>query len=72
MKIPIFMGYNTLKYGQEINTMKTTMDIEDELLIECKRLAANRNTTMKAVIEQALRQFVITTSVKVKLKASFM
>jgi hypothetical protein len=35
--------------------MKTTIDIAEPLLRRAKRLAAQRNTTLKAVIEGALR-----------------
>lgn len=36
--------------------MKTTLDLPDDLLIEAKTLAARRKTTLKAVIEGALRR----------------
>ena len=36
--------------------MKTTVDIADPILRQAKRLAARRNTTLKAVIEGALRE----------------
>lgn len=36
--------------------MKTTLDLPDELLIEAKTLAARRKTTLKAVVESALRR----------------
>jgi hypothetical protein len=36
--------------------MKTTLDLDDALLIEAKSLAARRRTTLKAVIEGALRR----------------
>lgn len=35
--------------------MKTTIDIADSLLARAKRLAARRRTTLKAVVEDALR-----------------
>ena len=35
--------------------MKTTIDIADGLLRRAKRLASQRNTTLKALIEGALR-----------------
>ena len=35
--------------------MKTTVDIADPILREAKRLAARRGTTLRAVIEDALR-----------------
>ncbi len=36
--------------------MKTTIDIADPLLRRAKQLAARRHTTLKAVIEEALRR----------------
>ena len=36
--------------------MKTTIDIADPLLRRAKQLAARRRTTLKAVIEEALRR----------------
>jgi hypothetical protein len=38
--------------------MKTTVDISDNLLEEAKRLAAREGTTVKALIEQGLRQSI--------------
>jgi hypothetical protein len=35
--------------------MRTTLDLDDDLLIEAKRLAAERRTTLTAVLEDALR-----------------
>jgi hypothetical protein len=34
--------------------MKTTLDIEDELLHRAKQAALDRNTTLRAIIEEAL------------------
>ena len=36
--------------------MKTTLDLDDALLIEAKTVAAKRRTTLKAVVEHALRR----------------
>ncbi|MBL9172252.1 MAG: hypothetical protein JNL10_01845 [Verrucomicrobiales bacterium] len=36
--------------------MKTTLELPDELLIEAKMLAVRRKTTLKAVVESALRR----------------
>jgi hypothetical protein len=36
--------------------MKTTIDIADPLLRRAKQLAARRNTTLKEVLEDALRR----------------
>jgi hypothetical protein len=38
--------------------MKTTVDLPDDLLIEAKSLAARRRTTLKAIVEHALRREV--------------
>ncbi|RLA26925.1 MAG: DUF2191 domain-containing protein [Gammaproteobacteria bacterium] len=35
--------------------MKTTVDIPDELLARAKRLAVRRRTTLRAIIEQGIR-----------------
>ncbi|HUR71555.1 MAG TPA: type II toxin-antitoxin system VapB family antitoxin [Candidatus Limnocylindrales bacterium] len=40
--------------------MKTTVEISDNLLDEAKRLAARERTTVKALIEQGLRQIIST------------
>jgi hypothetical protein len=39
-----------------VTHMKTTIDIADPLLRRAKRLAGQRGTTLKAVIEDALRR----------------
>ena len=36
--------------------MKTTLDLPGDLLVEAKTLAARRKTTLKAIIEHALRR----------------
>lgn len=36
--------------------MKTTVDLPEDLLIEAKTLAARRKTTLKAMVESALRR----------------
>jgi Arc/MetJ family transcription regulator len=38
--------------------MKTTVEISDSLLAEARRLAAQERTTIRALIEQALRRMV--------------
>ena len=38
--------------------MKTTVEIEDALLKRAKQLALERNVSLKALLETALRQFV--------------
>ncbi|MGV3757113.1 MAG: type II toxin-antitoxin system VapB family antitoxin [Verrucomicrobiota bacterium] len=36
--------------------MKTTLDIDDDLLIEAKAVAVRRRTTLKALVEHALQR----------------
>lgn len=36
--------------------MKTTLELDDALLIEAKSVAAKRRTTLKALVEHALRR----------------
>ena len=36
--------------------MRTTVRLEDSLLIEVKKLAAESNTTLTAIIDEALRE----------------
>ena len=36
--------------------MKTTLDLPDALLIEAKAVAAKRRTTLRAMVEHALRR----------------
>ncbi len=38
--------------------MKTTIDIADALLAEAKALAAKRNTTLRALVEEGLRETI--------------
>ena len=40
--------------------MKTTMDINDNLLLAAKAAAVRRRTTLKAIVEHALRREVQT------------
>ena len=42
--------------------MKTTLDLPDELLIEAKATAARRRTTLRAIVEHALRREIIALS----------
>lgn len=36
--------------------MKTTLEIDDDLLVEAKVVAARRRTTLRAIVEHALRR----------------
>jgi hypothetical protein len=38
--------------------MKTTLEIPDPLLKEARKVAARENTTLRALVEQGLRQVV--------------
>jgi hypothetical protein len=39
-----------------VTHMKTTLELPDELLIEAKAVAARRRTSLKAIMEHALRR----------------
>ena len=39
-----------------ITHMKTTLDLDDAILIEAKIVAARRRTTLKALVEHALKR----------------
>jgi Arc/MetJ family transcription regulator len=39
--------------------MKTTVDIQDALLEEVRRIASQEKTTVKAMIEEGLRQVLV-------------
>lgn len=43
-------------YNHIHTQMKTTLDIDDDLLIEAKTLAVRRRTTLKALVEHALKR----------------
>lgn len=51
--------------------MRTTLDINDQLLVEAKRLAASRGVSLKALVEEALRERLhsrgVPSSAKVRL-----
>ena len=42
-----------------LSCMRTTMDINDELLRAVKAPAADTRKTLKATVEQALREFLL-------------
>jgi predicted transcriptional regulator len=42
----------------ERSSMKTTIEINDALFDRAKQLATQRQTTLRAVVESALRQFL--------------
>ena len=42
----------------DMDPVKTTMDISDPLLREARKIAARDNTTLRALVEQGLRQVV--------------
>jgi hypothetical protein len=41
-----------------IYAMRTTLDINDALLLEAKRIAVERRTSLTAVVEDALRMII--------------
>lgn len=49
-----------------VTHMKTTLELPDELLIEAKAVAARRRTTLKAVMEHALRRELGESSARLK------
>ncbi len=48
--------------------MKTTLEISDPLLRDARRIAAREGTTLRALVEQGLRQIV---TAKKKQRAGF-
>jgi hypothetical protein len=42
--------------------MKTTVEIADSLLVEARRVAAARSTTLRQIIEEGLRKVIETKS----------
>jgi hypothetical protein len=48
--------------GHILTPMRTTLDLDDHLLTEAKKLAAERGTTLTAMMEDALRIVVRRTS----------
>ena len=51
-----------------LSHMKTTINMSDSLFSQVKKLAENRGTTFKAVVESAVRMFI---SVEDQKKRSF-
>ena len=47
-------------YGSDdmVIHMKTTVEISDELLLQVKRIARERNEPMRTLLEEALRRFL--------------
>ena len=45
-------------YRETVPHMKTTVEIADSLLAEAKRLAARDRTTLRALIEEGLREIL--------------
>ena len=45
------------QFGDIVSRMKTTIDISDPLFLQAKRLAAEHSTTLKEIVETALRRF---------------
>ena len=41
-----------------VSNMKTTIDISDSLLQEAKKLSAKRQTTLRSLVEQGLREII--------------
>lgn len=49
----------TLSVYDMVSSMKTTIDIAEPLLDKARRLAAERDTTLKAIVEDALRALLL-------------
>jgi hypothetical protein len=41
-----------------VSHMKTTVEISDELLLQVKQVAGERNESMRSLLEEALRRFL--------------
>lgn len=50
------MGTHIIDYGCMV--MKTTLEISDPLLREARKIAVRERTTLRALVEQGLRQVV--------------
>jgi len=48
-------GLRTHKYGYIVHWMKTTIEVDDRLLIEAKKWAAEKRTTLRNLVERGLR-----------------
>lgn len=51
--------------------MKTTIELPDDLLADAKAAAARRRTTLKAVIEHALRREIYATDTAEDFRSAF-
>lgn len=51
-----------------VTHMKTTVDIADDLLIRAKKMAREKNTTLRNLIEQALSDVLNQQDEKVEVK----
>ena len=57
-----------------VSNMKTTIDISDPLLKEAKKIAAQKQTTLRSLVEQGLRDIIAKQGTEGKFilkKASF-
>ncbi len=51
--------------------MKTTVELDDDLVIEAKKFAAERRTTLRKLIDHGLRQQIATKQQKRKRKIAW-
>lgn len=61
MALPVLHGGDIATHihlSVDIARMKTTLDISDPLLKEARKVAARERTTLRALVEQGLRQVV--------------
>ena len=54
-----------------VNRMKTTMNIDDELLRRAKRRAVERGTTVTSIVEEALRDALSTVERRTEYRLAF-
>jgi hypothetical protein len=47
-----------------LSCMRTTLDLNDRLLAEAKRVAASRGLSLKALVEEALRERLLVRGAK--------
>jgi len=55
-KIVIPTAYRAHKYGNMGTHMKTTIELPDDLFLQAKRKALENRTTLRQIVEHALRQ----------------
>jgi hypothetical protein len=54
--MPTYTKIHIMPYNHRLTHIKTTVDLLDDHLMEAKTLAVRRKTTLKALVESALRR----------------